>query len=164
MAVCTLISLIKLIKIRSLSIAFYLTISILVLQIIVGVFVHYVFKLSYNNYIINYFQSPVMLVMPSITHELYRQCAWLPITSVLLPGLFLSYLRRFDKTRGTFLYLYFGLASFYVGSICWMLIDLQTIHSLPFAIISEPITILIVYIYSFRRNQFKTLWRGNFHD
>lgn len=65
-----------------------------------------------------------MLVMPSITHELYRQCAWLPITSVLLPGLFLSYLRRFDKTRGTFLYLYFGLASFYVGSICWMLIDL----------------------------------------
>ena len=68
MAICTIVALMKLIKIRSLSIAFYLTISILIVEIIVGVFVHYVFKLSYNNYVINYFQSPIMLVMPSITH------------------------------------------------------------------------------------------------
>jgi len=90
----------------------------------VGLFVHYVFKISYNNYIINIFQSPIIFVMPSITHELYRKCAWLPISAVLIPGLILSYLRRFDKTRGTFLYFIIGLVSFYFGSIIWMVIDL----------------------------------------
>lgn len=101
-----------------------------------GVVVHYVLKLSYNNYIINLFQNPLMLVMPSITPELYRRCAWLPLTAALFPGLVLSYLRRFDKTRGTYVYFLIGLASFYFGSICWMIVDLETVHSLPFAIIS----------------------------
>jgi hypothetical protein len=139
-------------KIKSLSIAINLLASLLVLEIMVGIFVHYVFKISYNNYIINLFQNPVMLVMPSITKELYRRCAWLPITAILFPGLVLSYLRRFDKTRGTYLYFIIGLISFYAGSVLWMVIDLETVHSLPFAIISEPITIVIVLIYSTRRN------------
>jgi hypothetical protein len=142
----------KLMKIKSLSIAINLLASLLVLEIMVGIFVHYVFKISYNNYIINLFQNPVMLVMPSITKELYRRCAWLPITAILFPGLVLSYLRRFDKTRGTYLYFIIGLISFYAGSVLWMVIDLETVHSLPFAIISEPITIVIVLIYSTRRN------------
>jgi hypothetical protein len=142
----------KLIKIKSLSIAINLLASLLLLEIVVGIFVHYVFKISYNNYIINLFQNPVMLVMPSITKELYRRCAWLPITAVLFPGLVLSYLRRFDKTRGTYLYFIIGLISFYAGSVLWMVVDLETVHSLPFAIISEPITIIIVVIYSIRRN------------
>lgn len=129
-----------------------------------GVVVHYVLKLSYNNYIINLFQNPLMLVMPSITPELYRRCAWLPLTAALFPGLVLSYLRRFDKTRGTYVYFLIGLASFYFGSLCWMIVDLETVHSLPFAIISEPITIIIVALQAFRRNEFKTLWRGSFHD
>lgn len=152
MAVCSTVALMKLMKIKSLSIAINLLASLLVLEIIVGIFVHYVFKISYNNYIINLFQNPVMLVMPSITKELYRRCAWLPITAILFPGLVLSYLRRFDKTRGTYLYFIIGLISFYAGSVLWMVIDLETVHSLPFAIISEPITIIIVLIYSTRRN------------
>lgn len=152
MAVCSTVALMKLMKIKSLSIAINLLASLLVLEIIVGIFVHYVFKISYNNYIINLFQNPVMLVMPSITKELYRRCAWLPITAILFPGLVLSYLRRFDKTRGTYLYFIIGLISFYAGSVLWMVIDLETVHSLPFAIISEPVTILIVLIYSTRRN------------
>jgi hypothetical protein len=152
MAVCSTVALMKLMKIKSLSIAINLLASLLILEIIVGIFVHYVFKISYNNYIINLFQNPVMLVMPSITKELYRRCAWLPITAILFPGLVLSYLRRFDKSRGTYLYFIIGLISFYAGSVLWMLIDLETVHSLPFAIISEPITIVIVVIYSTRRN------------
>jgi hypothetical protein len=152
MAICSIVALMKLIKIKSLSIAINLLASLLLLEIVVGIFVHYVFKISYNNYIINLFQNPVMLVMPSITKELYRRCAWLPITAVLFPGLVLSYLRRFDKTRGTYLYFIIGLISFYAGSVLWMVVDLETVHSLPFAIISEPITIVIVVIYSIRRN------------
>ena len=164
MSVCVIVALMKLLKIRSLSVSVWLILSILFVEIGVGLFVHYYFKISYNNYVINFFQSPIMLVMPSITHELYRQCAWLPITSILFPGLMISYLRRFDKSRGTFLYQLIGLASFYCGSVLWMVIDKETVHSLPFAIISEPITVIIIGFYSFKRNEFKVLWKGNFHD
>ena len=136
MAICSIVALMKLIKIRSLSLAVLLTVSLLALEAIVGIFIHYVFQVSYNNYIINIFQNPNILVMPSITKELYRQCAWLPITSVLFPGLMLSYLRRFDVSRATNIYLIIGLASFYLGSLIWMLIDMEIRHSLPFAIIT----------------------------
>lgn len=124
MAVCSIVALMKLLKIQSLSLGTFMLLSLLVIEAIVGIFVHYVVKISYNNYVINLFQNPIILVMPSITPELYRQCAWLPISAILFPGLFLSYLRRFDKTRGTFVYFLIGLVSFYVGSVIWMIIDL----------------------------------------
>lgn len=124
MAICSIIALMKLLKIQSLSVGIFMLLSLLVIEATVGIFVHYVIKISYNNYIINLFQNPIIMVMPTITHELYRRCAWLPISAVLFPGLFLSYLRRFDRTRGTFLYFLIGLVSFYLGSMLWMIIDL----------------------------------------
>ena len=68
MAICSVVALMKLLKIRSLSLAILLTISLLILEATVGIFIHYVFKVSYNNYVINIFQNPNILVMPSITH------------------------------------------------------------------------------------------------
>lgn len=124
LATCTIVALIKLLKIRSLSTGVVLLGSLLLIEIMVGVFLHYVRKVSYNNWMINMFQSPIILVMPSITPELYRRCAWMPVSAVLFPGLVISYLRRFDKSRGTVVYFVIGLVSFYLGSICWMIADL----------------------------------------
>ena len=152
MAICSIVALMKLIKIRSLYLAVILTCSLLILEAMVGIFIHYVFQISYNNYVINIFQNPNILVMPSITKELYRQCAWLPITSILFPGLMLSYLRRFDVSRSTNIYFYIGVCSFYFGSFIWMIVDMGIRHSLPFAIITEPVTIAIICLQSFRRN------------
>jgi len=42
-------------------------VTLLALEAIVGVIVHYFLNISYNNYVINMFQNPIMLVMPSIT-------------------------------------------------------------------------------------------------
>ena len=164
MAVSCIVALMKLLKIKSLSLCVFLLVSLLIQEAIVGVVVHYVLHLSYNNYIINTFQNPIILVIPSITPQLYRSCAWLPITSVLLPGLLLSYLRRFDHSRSTMVYFIIGLVSFYIGSALWMVVDLETVHSLPFAIISEPVTIFIVCLQSYRRNEFMIIWRGTFYD
>ena len=88
----------------------------------------------------------------------------MPISAVLFPGLLISYLRRFDKSRATHLYFLIGLVSYYTGSILWMVIDMQTVHSLPFAIISEPVMIIIICVHSFRRNEFRILWKGTFYD
>ena len=71
---------------------------------------------------------------------------------MLFPGLLLSYLRRFDLSRSTNLYFIIGLVSYYCGSLLWILVDMETVHALPFAIISEPITILIICGMAFKRN------------
>jgi hypothetical protein len=42
--------------------------------------------------------------------------------------------------------------------------DLTTVHSFPFAIITEPVTIITVILFSLRRNENRTLWNGHFHD
>jgi hypothetical protein len=68
LATCTIIALMKLLKIRSLAMGVLLLGSLLLMEIMVGVVVHYVRKVSYNNFVINLFQSPIILVIPSITH------------------------------------------------------------------------------------------------
>jgi hypothetical protein len=45
-----------------------------------------------------------------------------------------------------------------------MIIDLTTIHALPMAIISDPITILGIAYFGMRRNEWNTLWDGRFYD
>jgi len=67
MAVCTIVALMKILKIRSLGMGVLLLVTLLALEAIVGVIVHYFLNISYNNYVINMFQNPIMLVMPSIT-------------------------------------------------------------------------------------------------
>lgn len=74
------------------------------------------------------------------------------MTNLIFPGLFISYLRRFDKSRGTFLYIGIGYISFYIGSILWMIFDMMTPHALPIAIISDPIVTLTVIFFANRRN------------
>ena len=103
-------------------------------------------------------------MFPSITPEFYRKCAWLPVTNIIFPGLFISYLRRFDKSKGTCLYLIIGYVSFYIGSILWMLADLATEHTLPLAIIAAPISVAVVIFFAFRRNELRTIWEGWIYD
>lgn len=152
LAVCTIIAGIKIFKIRNLKNGIFMLYSLLIIEIIAGLIVHYIIKASYNNLVIQMFESPLVVAFPSITPGFYRRCAWIPLTNILFPGLFISYLRRFDKSRGTFLYLLIGYGSFYFGSILWMIIDMNTHHSLPMAIVSDPITTIIICIFAIRRN------------
>ncbi len=102
--------------------------------------------------IVNKYYSPMLVIFPSITHELYRSCSWLPVFALILPGLLISFLKRFDQSRSTSMYILIGLISYYVGAFLWALVDRATVHSLPFAIILEPTTLLIIGFISHRRN------------
>lgn len=93
-SICTIVACIKLFKLTSLKMTVVFLGSVLVLEIIFSLVIHFSMKVSYNNLIINEYDSPIMIELPSITRELYRKCAWLPATSLILPGLLLSYLRR----------------------------------------------------------------------
>lgn len=164
LAVCTIVAGIKIFKVRSLKVGIIMLVSLLLIEIAAGLIVHYVIGVSYNNLVINLFESPMVVVLPSITPEFHRSCAWLPVTNLIFPGLFISYLRRFDKARGTFMYLLVGYVSFYLGSVAWIFMDMLTVHALPLAILSDPITILGVLVVANRRNEIKTIMGGFFYD
>lgn len=164
LAVSIIIAGIKILKLRSLKIGILMLLSFLLFEVVAGLIIHYVVGVSYNNLVIQLFQSPLVIVFPSITHQFYRKCAWLPVTNLIFPGLFISYLRRFDKARGTLIYLLVGYVSFYVGSVAWIFVDMLTVHSLPVAILSDPIIIFCVCLIANRRNELKTMMSGLFFD
>lgn len=93
-SICTIVASIKLFKLTSLKMAVVFLGSVLGVELVVSLIIHYSLQVSYNNLIINKYDSPIMVEIPSITPELFRKCAWLPATSLILPGLLLSYLRR----------------------------------------------------------------------
>ena len=158
MAVCTIVTAVKIFKIRSLRDGTFMLFSLLLIEVVLSLFIHYILKQSFNNLVIKLFESPLVLVFPSITPELYRRCAWLPLTSIVFPGLFISYLRRVDKCKGTCLYLLIGYMSFYLGSMLWMLADMGTPHTLPLGLISDVVTVGGVMFFANRRNELRTLW------
>jgi len=75
------------------------------------------------------------LQIPTINPVYAQKCAWLPFTSVAFPGMLLSYLRRFDTSRSTYVYILTSTALFLAGAVAWFFTTLSPIN-LPFGLIS----------------------------
>jgi hypothetical protein len=102
--------------------------------------------------------------VPTINPVYNQKCAWLPFTAVIFPGMLFSYLRRFDTSRSTKIYLIIGTLTFLMGGISWMFISIITPVSLPFGLISELCMFSLICLFSFRRREIRTLWDGLFYD
>lgn len=79
---------------------------------------------NYNNIILNLFNSPFQLQVPTINPSYNQKCAWLPITAIIYPGALMSYMRRFDSSRNTKVYLITCVIIFIIGSVVLVLITL----------------------------------------
>jgi hypothetical protein len=60
----------------------------------------------------------------------------MPITSIVFPGVLLSYLRRFDTSRNTRVYLITATVNFLVGGIAWVFVNIPSPVTFPFGLIS----------------------------
>jgi hypothetical protein len=56
---------------------------------------HFLLERSYNDYASD-LSSPLFIQVPDLIQNLYKKCSWLPIIDVIIPGVLLSYLRRYD--------------------------------------------------------------------
>lgn len=92
--VCTIIAFIKCFKFTSMQMATLMLSTILALEVIIALIIYFVLHQSYNNLLLNQFNNPMFLQIPTINQELDQRCAWIPVTEVIFPGIFLSYLRR----------------------------------------------------------------------
>lgn len=115
------------------------------------IIIQFVIKVSYNNIILNEFNNPFELQAPTINPVFNQKCAWLPVTAVLYPGALMSYMRRFDTSRSTNVYLITCVVLFFCGSILWMFISIFSPHSWPFGLVAEPAMIGLVSFFAWKR-------------
>ena len=95
LGVCICVGSIKLFKFRSMRQG---TLSLFILAAsvsIVGGILHYTLDRSYNDYATE-LDSAIFLTVPDMIDTLFKKCSWLPIFDVIVPGVFLSLLRKYD--------------------------------------------------------------------
>jgi hypothetical protein len=63
----------------------------------------------------------------------------------------MSYLRRFDMNRNTNIYFITAIVSFIIGSVIWVLISLGSVHSWPYELVTGPIMMVLVVLFSYKR-------------
>ena len=119
-------------KFTNLKITIFTLLVGLAVQMTIVEYIHFVKGTSYNYLILDNYNYPFELQLPTLNPVFKQKCAWLPFTTIISPGIFMSYLRRFDISRNTNIYFLTAIASFILGSVIWMLISVGSTHSWPF--------------------------------
>ena len=152
LAICMIITAIKILKVTSFKIGIIGLSSVLLIELTFILILQLAIKVSYNNTILDYFNFPFELQLPTINAVYNQKCSWLPITSIAYPGIVMAYMKRFDASRDTYLYLFICGLTFLIGSIVWMFISIISPFSIPFGLIAETAMIGLVALFAWKRN------------
>ena len=130
-----------------------------------AVVMHYFYNhMSYNDIFGGTISSPLLMQVPILSYSLYQKCSWLPVSEIILPGITIAYLRRYDDSRDSKLYLIIGNTLFVFSTFLWILIQSLTVHSLPFALITYPFLFVPIMVMAYKRDELTTLLYGRFYD
>ena len=129
--ICIIVGAIKIIKYTNMKIAIFTLIVGLGVEMAFVWIIHYTKFTSYNDLILNTYNYPFELQLPTINPVYKQKCAWFPFTAIINPGIFMSYLRRFDISRNTNIYFITAVSVFIIGSIVWVFISIGSVHSWP---------------------------------
>ena len=163
-AICMTVAAIKILKFVNLKTALISFVVTLSVQMVFVILINFVIESSYNTIILNEFNNPFELQVPTINPVFNQKCAWLPITSIFYQGVLMSYMRRFDTSRNTNVYLITCITLFFAGSILWMFVSIFSPHSWPFGLIAGPAILGLVSFFAWKRKEIRTLWEGKFYD
>jgi len=95
--------------------------------------------------------NPYQFQIPVITRVYNQKCVWISITTIAFPGLLISYLRRFDKSRSTNIYFVTSIATYFLGSVVWWVVDTVSYYPVPFDAFCEPMMMLSFSLFAFKR-------------
>lgn len=144
--------------------AFYsLAISVCSVTLI-AVVLHFILPRSYNDYA-SELSSPLFIEVPDLVDNLFKKCSWLPIVDIIVPGVFLSFLRTYDQNFSTGwggVYTVTGNLSFLIATTFWIGIQALYPFSVPFSLITYTLLLISISVIAFKRNELKTLWGGYF--
>lgn len=150
-SICIVITCIKCFKITSFKIGFLAYSILFILYVISAILPFLTNKPDINFFFIYQFNTPYQIQAPVIL-PIYRiKCSWISITTVCFPGILISYLRRFDQSRNTNIYLITSVLSYFVGSVIWWIVNVFSQYPIPFSAFCEPIMIITFSIFAFKR-------------
>lgn len=150
-SICLIIASIKIFKFISLKqavICFSITIAVQLIYVLIFAIL---LAKSYNNIILNYINSPFQLQFPTINPIYNQKCSWLPVTAIIYPGAVMSYMRRFDTSKTTNVYIITCMFVFFIGSIVWMAMTFGTYLPWPYGLFVNPATFGIVSFFAWKR-------------
>ena len=154
LALCICIGSIKLFKFRSMKQGF-LSLLILASSVtLLTAILHFVLDRSYNDEATE-LNSALFLILPDLINSLFKKCSWLPIFDVIVPGVFLSFLRKYDENYNTGwggVYTTIGNFAFVVGTVLWVILEWLYPFSVPFSLVSYSSLFLSVGLLSLKRN------------
>jgi hypothetical protein len=143
------VALIKLVKFGSLKIALASFAVTLLLGI---VFIVLATKTSaeVNVY---FFNNPLFLTAPLLAPIPNLRCTWYFLLDMAYPGMFLSYLERFDKNRSSFIYTPTFLICYAIFSVVWFFVGTSIKIPLPFDVFTVPISMALLFLFANRRGE-----------
>ncbi|CAD8074347.1 unnamed protein product [Paramecium primaurelia] len=124
-------------------------------------------KVNYEIIVLQYSNFPVLFQIPQFRYNLNKVCVWLSLMDLVVPGISISYLYRFDRNRNSRVYFIIGLLGLFFGIICWLLATLtpsNTKIQLPQSIFVYPLIILFTCLWAIRQGDLRIIWYGEFYD
>lgn len=83
----------------------------------------------------------------------------------LPPKVTIKSIFRYEKAReGKFTYLVVSNVAFCVSTFIWMFIEAVYAHTLPFSLITNPITFIVIVLLGKYMTELRVLWNGTFED
>jgi hypothetical protein len=150
-ALCITVVLIKTFKFVSFKIGFVSYILLNFVFILGAILTPFLHKQNFMIYFLISVNNPLQFQMPLIIPSYNQKCVFVSITSIFLPGLLVSYLRRFDRCRTTNIYLIATISCYFVGSLIWNLINIFSSYPIPFDLIVQTLMILAFSAFAFKR-------------
>ncbi len=163
-SICMVVSFIKIFKFVSFKIALLSYFLVLVIVTIGDVLSVLLNQLNFQIYFLFSNNNPFIFQIPVFIPTYSLKCSWISIASIFLPGLLVSYLRRFDRCRSTNIYLITTVITYFIGSILWNVINVFSNTPIPFDAIVEPIMISSFCLFARTRKELRTIWEGTFYD
>lgn len=93
LAIC--VGAIKMLRFSTMKQAFLSMLISVITVSTMAIILHFVLERSYNDYATE-LNSPLFIMIPDMVDQLYKKCSWLPVIDVIVPGVFLSFLRTYD--------------------------------------------------------------------
>ena len=164
LSIIILIGAIKLFKFLNLKQAAICCLIVFIVENTVAfLFNYFSSDMSYNDLIGTTFNSPLVMEVTNFTYNLYRKCSWIPISEIILPGITIAFLRRYDYSRDSKLYLVISNCLFIVSVVVWTVIQSVTVFSIPFALITYPFLFIPIFVIAYQRDELDTLLYAKFY-
>lgn len=155
---------VKIIRVSSIKMATIWITIILLFELMWGFLFVYPLENSYQTFFSSEFCLPMRIVIPNFKNFLHLKCYWLPISSIIFPGLTLQYLSKYDKSKNIHIYFRTGIFFALIGAAIWIIVISFSNESTPWAFFSFPLIIISVLVLSYLRNEHTELWEGSFFD